>query len=123
VTAIKCLDSSAWLSYYFGDSLFVKELVETGDCLIVTSSLTLFEIKKKLLKLKKETGPFLYLVKQRGTIIVPAIVIAEHAAQCAVENNLGAMDALIYASARLTFAELITRDNDFRGLEGVQVID
>jgi len=123
VIGIKCLDSSAWLAYYFGDSLFVKELVEKGEYTIVTSSLTLFEIKKRLLKLKKDAHPFLSLVKQRGSIIVPATAIAERAAQLAVEKKLGAMDALIYASALATSSELITQDSDFCGLEGVQVID
>lgn len=122
MTAIKCLDSSAWLAYYFGDSLLVKELVEKGECTIVTSSLTIFEIKKKLLKLKKDTHPFLTLVKQRGSIIIPATAIAEQAAELAVEKQLGAMDALIYVSARVISAELITRDNDFRGLPHVQML-
>ena len=121
MTDIKCLDSSAWLAYHFATSLDIKEIIDK-EGLIITSSLCLFEIKKRLLVLNKDWQQFLKFVKERSGIIVPEIEIVEKAAQVAVDKKLGAMDALIYATAQMKNAKLITGDNDFRGLEGVRII-
>ncbi len=121
MTDIKCLDSSAWLAYHFATSSEIKEIIDK-EGLIITSSLCLFEIKKKLLLLKQDWQQFLKFVKERSGVIIPEIEIAENAAQLAVDKKLGAMDALIYATAHIKNAELITGDNDFRGLENVRII-
>ncbi len=118
---IKCLDSSAWLSYYFGENKIIKEIVESGN-LLITSSLSLFEVKKRLLSLKKEPKPLLDFIKQRSQIVPVNIIIAENAADIAILKKLGAMDSLIYATNSTHNAELITGDNDFRGLEKVKII-
>ncbi|MEK6867662.1 MAG: PIN domain-containing protein [Nanoarchaeota archaeon] len=121
MTDIKCLDSSAWLAYHFATSTEIKEIIDK-EGLIITSSLCLFEIKKKLLMVKQDWREFLKFIKERSGIIVPEIEITENAAQIAVDKKLGAMDALIYATAQIKNAELITGDNDFRGLEKVRII-
>ena len=119
--AIKCLDSSAWLAYYLNENSELKMIIDHSS-LIVTSSLSLFEIKKRLLSLKKETKPLLEFIKSRSEIVLPKISITEKAAELAIEKKLGAMDALIYTTSLLHQAELITGDNDFRGLEKVTII-
>ena len=121
MTDIKCLDSSAWLAYYFGESLNVKEIIDTAG-IIITSSLCLFEIKKKLRSLKKEDTEFLQFVKQRSGIIPPTTAIVEQAADLAIEHKLGAIDALIYATALAHHSELVTGDNDFRGLKNTRIV-
>jgi predicted nucleic acid-binding protein len=121
VTDIKCLDSSTWISYFFEESKEGKEIIE-GEFTLVTSSLSLFEIKKKLLSLKKDPKPALDFVKKRGNIVVPGTIIAERAAEISVERKLPAVDAIIYVTALISNSELITEDNDFRGLDGVKVI-
>lgn len=118
---IKCLDSSAWLAYHFGHGTNIKDLVDKG-VLIVTSSISLFEIKKKLMSMKKDFTGLLQLIKERSVIIVPSVDIAEKAAEIAVEKKLGAIDSLIYATSLISNAELVTLDNDFRGLEKVKLI-
>ena len=121
VSKIICLDSSAWLAYYFAENNEVKEIVD-GSVLVMTSSLCLFEVKKRLLILKKDFKVLLDFIKQRGEIVFPDVVIVERAAEFAVEKKLGAMDALIYATSVGCRAKLISGDNDFRGLEGVRII-
>lgn len=121
MTGIKCLDTSAWLAYYFAESPVVKEIVE-GKELIITSSLSLFEIKKKLISLQKDFQELLKFIKARGEVIAPAVEIAEKAADFATTNRLGAMDALIYATSILRHADLVTGDNDFRGLPSVRIV-
>lgn len=121
MTDTKFLDSSVWLSYYFADSKVAKDIIE-GDRMILTSSLCLFEIKKRLLRLKKDFKDIITFIKKRSAICIPSILIAEKAAELAVEHDLGSMDSLIYASAVLSDAELVTGDNDFRGLEKVNLL-
>lgn len=121
VTGIKCLDTSAWLTYYFGENTFVKEIIESDDFLI-TSVLSLFEIKKKLLSIQKEPIEFLNFIKQRSEIIFLDITLVEKGAEISFEKKLGAIDSLIYATAINKRAELITGDNDFRGLDGATII-
>lgn len=121
VTDIKFLDSSVWLSYYFAQSQQAKNIIE-GDRLVLTSALSLFEIKKRLMSLKKDFKELIDFIKKRSAICIPSVLIVEKAAELANEKKLGAMDAIIYASSLLSDAELITGDNDFRNLEKVEVI-
>ena len=92
MTDIKCLDSSAWLAYHFATSPDIKEIIDK-EGLIITSSLCLFEIKKRLLVLNKDWQQFLKFVKERSGIIVPEIEIAEKA------NEKGHLFASIHADA------------------------
>lgn len=121
MTGIKCLDTSAWLAYYFAESAAVKEVVES-NALIVTSALSIFEIKKKLLSLRKDVQELLQFISARSELIPLTVPLAEQAANIAVENRLGAMDALIYTTAQSRQAELVTGDNDFRGLPNVRLL-
>ena len=121
MTDIKCLDSSAWLEYYLNAHPTITALVDKGG-LLYTSSLSFFEIKKKLLKSKKDFKELLQFIKERSIIIVPGAIICEKAADVAIELQLAAIDALIYTTATMSNAELITADNDFRKLENVKII-
>ncbi|MDP1694777.1 MAG: PIN domain-containing protein [Candidatus Woesearchaeota archaeon] len=121
MTDIKCFDSSAWLSYYFSQNSAVKSMIDSHG-LILTSSLSLFEIKKRMLNLKKDPEPLLIFMKQRSVIIMPTIEINEKAAEIAVKNKLGAMDSLIYTTSLMHEAELVTGDNDFRNIDNVKII-
>ena len=121
MTDIKCLDSSAWLAYYFAESEETKNIIESVLPLI-TSTLSLFEIKKRLLILKKDPQELLEFIKNRSRIQVPDTTIVEKAAELALKYKLGAIDALIYATSVINNAELFTGDNDFRSLEKVKMI-
>ncbi|MBI2666772.1 PIN domain-containing protein [Candidatus Woesearchaeota archaeon] len=122
MTATNQLDTSVWLAYFFSSSKEAKKIIEEENGLFQTSALSLFEIKKKLLALKKDPVTFLDFVKSRSTIITLTPEIAEKAAEIAISNKLGAMDALIYATSIFSKTRLITADNDFRGLERVSII-
>ena len=110
---IKCLDTSAWLAYYFAEFDEIKKIIE-GENILLSSSLSLFEIKKKLLSLKKDPEPLLQFIKERSEIIEPNIEIVERTAEIAIQEKLAAMDALIYTTAIQHNAQLITADSDFK---------
>lgn len=124
MTDSKLIDSSAWLSYFYAENPKVKSIVESNDILL-TSSLSIFEVKLKLLKDKKETSLIqksLETVKRRSLVIPVNEDISEDAAEFSFKNQLHAADAIIYTSAIKNNAILITLDNDFRGLKDVSIL-
>ncbi|MEK6887152.1 MAG: PIN domain-containing protein [Nanoarchaeota archaeon] len=121
LTDIKFFDSSVWLAYFLEESIEAKKIIE-GEDVILTSSLSLFEVKKRIMMIKKDPSSAMQFIKERSRILVPGEIIAEKAAEISIKNKLGAVDAIIYATAEFSRAELITGDNDFRGLDNVKII-
>lgn len=116
------IDSSVWIEYLFNNKF--HEVIDS-ERVLHASSLSLFEIKKKLLKEKVDHQKMMTaisFVKKRALVIPPAASIAEMAADYATKHHLAAMDALIYATAVASQSDLITCDNDFRGLAGVSIV-
>ena len=117
-------DSSAWLSYFYAFNDDVRSMVES-NILILTSVLSLFEIKNKLIKDKTDIIKMqksIEFIKKRGLIIDLNSEIAENAVEFSTSYGLHAMDALIYSSALKNNSLLITLDNDFRGLNNTVII-
>ncbi len=121
MTDIKCVDSSTWLAYALASSKQAKTIIE-GDGLLVTSVLSIFEVRKRLIQLKRDPEAFIKFVYERSKVLVLTADIAEEAANLSFEKNLAAMDALIYATSQSCSAQLVTADNDFRGLSNVMII-
>ena len=122
MTGFKFLDSSVWVHYLVNDQY--RELIENSEFSYI-STLSLFEIKRKLLKDKFDENKLtkaLGFIERKTLIISPSKEITLLAAELSVKHKLGAMDALIYTTAQQHGAELITCDNDFRGLENVQIL-
>ena|SRR3989338_11704817 len=122
MTDSKLLDSSIWLSYLINGNH--TNIIETDEIFLL-SVLSLFEIKRKILKYKIEKNKIIKMiefVKKRSLIIPINDKISEKAAEISVEKNLPAIDSLIYSSAILNKSKLITLDNDFRGLKEVTLL-
>ena len=118
------LDSSVWLSYFLGQDSSTKEIIETKK-VIMTSVLSLFEIKRKLLKENKEESEVekaLDLIKNISIVLEINEIICENAAKISIKNKLHTMDSLIYATAILNNALLLTFDSDFKNLSNVRVL-
>ncbi|HLC32119.1 MAG TPA: PIN domain-containing protein [Candidatus Nanoarchaeia archaeon] len=123
MTDSELFDSTIWLEYFIKGSF--KEKIEQDEVFSI-SSFSLFEIKRKLLKKKelkkKEIEEKMKFIKDKSLIINVDETIAEKAAEIAEEKSLGAADALIYTTALLNNATLLTLDNDFRGFDKVIVL-
>ncbi len=118
MTESKFIDSSLWLDYFFNGNH--KDIIEQHP-LLMTSTLSWFEIKRKLQKEKIDPQKItrsLQFIQKKSLFIPVTFEIAEKA----TPFDLPAVDALIYASALLQDAELLTKDNDFRGLKGALVL-
>mgnify|MGYP001580781431 CR=1 FL=1 len=118
------LDSSAWLSYFYANNKEIKELIDLNTILL-TSVISLFEIKSKLIKDKIDNIKLqksIDFIKNRSIIINIDQKIAENAVEFFIKNNLHTIDALIYYSALKNNSLLITLDNDFRNLDNVLIL-
>jgi predicted nucleic acid-binding protein len=123
LTDSELFDSTIWLDYLIKGNF--KEKIEQEEIFAI-SSLSLFEIKRKLLKNKelkrKEIEEKMSFIKSKSIIINLDERIAEKASEMAEEKNLGAADAIIYTTAILNNAILLTLDNDFRGFDKVKIL-
>lgn len=119
------LDSSAWLSYFLAENESSKDFIENGKYLLMTSILSIFEVKRKML-IKKVQGPkieeFLKFIRNRSLLIELNESICDGAADISVKHNLHTADSLIYCSAILNNAILISGDRHFDGLENVLIL-
>lgn len=123
MTDSKCIDSSVWINYFYNER--GKEYIDSSFTLL-TSLISIFEIKKKFLMLKQtdsEIKKVLEFIKRKSIIIPLDESIVEEAAHYAVKNKLATVDALIYVSTLKNNAELVTYDNDFRGLPQVKILE
>lgn len=119
------LDSSAWLSYFLEENDLSRKFIEGGSYLIMTSVLSIFEIKRKMLMRNvKESriDVFLDFIKSRGLIIGLDEKICRNAAELSLKHKLHTVDSLIYSSAMLSNATLISGDTHFEGLHNVLIL-
>ena len=122
MTDSKCIDSSVWIDYLINEKN--KETIEEvqGN---ITSVFSLIEVYTKLIKLKVpelEVKKKVNSIKTYSQIQEVTIEIAEKARAQVAKGVLHTADAIIYATAEHAQKQLITLDNDFRGLPNVQVI-
>lgn len=96
-----------------------------SDVKVYASALSLFEVKRKLLK---ECAKKDFIERCIELMITSSIIIEVDeqvslaAADYAEKFKLPAADAIIYTTALLHACTLITFDNDFRNLENVKVL-
>ena len=122
-TECNLMDSSAWLSYFFATSKQVKKIVES-DCILYTSVISIFEIKRKLMRdgFERDLEGVLTFIEDRSIVINLDEDISQLAADLSIQYKLHAMDALIYASAKAMDSELVTANSDFEKLVDVLII-
>ena len=118
----KLIDSSVWIAYFFNGKC--TEFIDSEEILLL-STLSLFEIKKKLAKSKIEGSKIMKsmeFIKKRSLVVPVSGHIAEKAVDLSLDNGLPIIDSVIYATSVLNNATLITLDNDFRGLKNVIIV-
>jgi len=119
----KILDSSVWIAYLFEGKF--TEYVE-DNCKLFLSVLSLFEIKRKLLNKKvkrQDVDSKIDFIRKRNILLPIDEKIADKASEISYEKSLPAIDSLIYATSLINKLKLISLDNDFRGLENVEILE
>lgn len=121
MTGFNLIDSSLWIDYLVNGNF--KEIIEKEEKLLL-ATISLIEIRKKLSKLKipgKEINNKVDYIKKQSIIISLDEKVAEKASEIVIEKGLPIADSIVYASAIINNAILLTLDNDFRGLDNVKI--
>jgi toxin FitB len=120
------IDSSGWIERFTKGpkAAEYKQVVEsTKPNEIVTSVVVLYEVYKKIKKVKGEEEALLAVAALSQTTVVPIDqTISLEAADYSLEHNLHFSDALVYATARHFKAKLYTSDADLKDLKLVNFI-
>ena len=120
------IDSFGWIERFTKGpkAQQYKQLIEsTQPKEIVTSVVVLYEVYKKIKKMKGEEEALLAVAALSQTTIVPIdLTISLEAADYSLENNLHFSDALVYATSRHFKAKLYTSDEDLRKLKDVCLV-
>lgn len=118
------VDTSAWIEIFDGSEVgrsLEKRITSPDLCLVPT--LVQFELIKWM---RRERGDALadsVLAFTQNCVVQPLDTqIAIAAADFSASHRLSTGDAIIYATARLTEAELLTCDAHFDGLQSVTYV-
>ena len=118
---MKVVDSSAWIEYFTDGPLasrFEPYLSDSAE--VVTPTIVLYEVYKLIRRERDEEAGLVAVAAIERTRLAPLTeAVALTAADLSLEYRLAMADAIVYATARLEGAEVVTADEDFRGLPGV----
>lgn len=120
------IDSSGWLQYFFDEPLAGRyyENYLKDPTQVVTPVIVLYEVYKKIMQQRDEESANIaaaYLQETEIVNIDEKIVFL--AADLSIRHQLPMADAIIYATARIKEAPLVTSDPHFEGLQGVIFIE
>lgn len=119
------VDSSGWLEYFADgpNADFFAEPIEGDPDRLVVPSITIYEVFKRILQQRDESGALRAVALMRsGTVLPLTDTLALAAAKLSVELRLPMADSVILATARGRDAEVWTQDADFEGLDGVRYV-
>ena len=118
------VDSSGWLEF-LGDGPLADRFApyfEREERLIVPA-IVLYEVYKKLLSTQNPSAADRFLSAALRARFVPVDEqLALAAARISLDRRLAMADAMIYATALIAGAQLVTGDSHFQGLPGAKVI-
>lgn len=121
VSELFVVDSSGWLEYLTDDSKAsaFAHYIE-NESAVVVPSLVLYEVYKHLAKNRGRAlaDRFISQALHRRVVSMDE-TIALAAANASLDHRLGGADAIIFATARVCQAQLVTANTHFRGLPGV----
>jgi predicted nucleic acid-binding protein len=117
------IDSFGWIEQLTNGpkALQYRQIVESSKPKeIVTSTVVLYEVYKKIKKNKGEEEALLAVAALSQTTIVPVDqTISLEAADYSIDHKLHFSDSLVYATARHYKAKLYTSDDDLKSLKEV----
>jgi len=120
------LDSYGWIERFTNGPKAGKynEIIDQSrPSEIITSVVVLYEVYKKVKRIKGEQIALENVVALTQTKIVPVDnTLSLEAADYSLEHGLHFSDALIYATARHFDAQLYTSDEHFKGIPYVKLV-
>ena len=121
---MRIVDSVGWLAYMAGGPLSdVYETYIVDPDNLITPSIVLYEVSKHALRTSgEEAATSAVSMIQKSRVIELDAGLATLAARCSLDHKLPLADSIIYATARLHEATVVTSDSHFEGLPGVEYI-
>jgi predicted nucleic acid-binding protein len=118
---LKVVDSSGWLELFTDGPLADRYEEHLSDLSqVLTPMVVLYEVYKWIKRERSEEQALIAVAQIEKTRVVPVSgTLALTAADLSLEHHLAMADALVYATAVLHDAELITSDADFASLARV----
>ena len=121
MAAPRVVDTSAWIEWLTASALGQKlgrQFPDKAQCIVPT--IVQLELSKWLLREAGEDEADQVIAYTQKCVVVPLdTTIALLAADLHRDHKLATADAIVYATARRTGAELLTCDTHFEGLPDV----
>ena len=121
-----CIDSYGWIERFTEGpkaAQYNRVIDATRPADIITSVVTLYEVYRKVKQTKGEETALEAVAALSQTAVQHVDqTLSLEAADYSLEHKLHMADALIYATARRSRAELYTSDAHLGGLKGVTLV-
>jgi len=118
------VDSCGWLEYFADGQnadFFAPSIEDTAS--LIVPAISLFEVFKRILQQRTENDALRAVaLMQQGRVVVLDDALALSAAKLSIDLKLPMANSLILATARAHAAVSWTQDEDFSGIQGVQLI-
>lgn len=118
---MRVIDSSVWIEFLANGPAADQVLPYLSDRDdVITPTIVLLEVYRKLVRDRGPDAGILVRELLEGTRVIPlSSDLAVSSADVGLRHGLATADAIVYATALSTQAELVTRDAHFRDLPGV----
>lgn len=115
------MDSSGWIEFFTGGPFAERYAAYlTPRHNIITPTIVLYEVYKKIKREKGEETALLFSGRLSATHVVQLTEsIAYLAADFSIRHSLAMADAIVYATAKDQEADVVTGDADLKDLPGV----
>ena len=118
---MKLVDSSGWLEFFTDGPLaerYVPHLADLSQ--VITPTIVIYEVYKRIKRERGEEAANVAAAQLKKTrIILLTEAVAIKAVDLSLEHHLAMADSIVYATAALYDAIVITSDGDFKSLPGV----
>lgn len=122
---MKLVDTCGWLEFIAESANaknFEKAILDTENLLV--PAIVVYEVFKKVtLEVNEEVALKVMAELKQGKVVEINEAISIYAAKLSLEKKLPMADALIYAIGLMRNATILTQDNHFKGLTGVQYFE
>lgn len=118
------VDSSGWIEIFTGGRLASKfrQRLEGAEALVVPT-IVLYEVYRVIRREASEEEADEAAAYLRGLTLIPLDDrLALEAADYSLRHKLSLADAVVYATAQAHHATLVTSDEHFQGLPGVEYV-
>lgn len=122
--SLKIIDSVGWIAYFKGDPLasgYRNHILQQSDVLCPT--IIIYEVSKKIEQQISRQAAAMAVAQMIKCQVVPLDQSAAmYAARVSIEQKLAMADAIIYSTALMSGAILLTSDAHFSGLPQVIIV-